>query len=933
MSGQGHGMRDSRDMTDIPTPQTWARLSALFDDSRDFSAIELQAWLVQLPPHDQELLPWLRQMLAAHATADPGDWLDRGPVLPVSAALGMPPGLEPGAHIGPWVLHELLGSGGMATVWRATRADALPATEVALKLPLLRRAGSDFSKNLTERFALERDILARLVHPHITPLLAAGVTTDGTPWLAMQRVQGVPLPQWCDQHRLGVRERLALFAQVLGAVQYAHGQLVIHRDLKPNNILVTPQGQIRLLDFGIAKLLSDDGISPASEMTQSLGRVMTLAYAAPEQLLMQPLGTATDVYALGVVLFELLSGQRPYVQKQDTAAQTEQAITEGNLRLASSAVNDSTGEAAAQARGSRRRRLSALLRGDLDTVLAKALQREPTHRYATVAEFADDLQRWLAGQPVRAQPSSAAYRFKRYVLRHRVPVAAGVVALLALVAALGVSLVQVQRADRERDRALTAQANTRAVNGLMNDLLNDAARTGKPIKVGDLLARAEIMARSQFAHAPDQLAQLLFSLSLGDQAWVGQARSLKLSGEALALAKDPTLRDNIEVETARLVAHGHDLAAGRARLLALTARSGVDAEVRGAAFTYLGELDYLDGRAQDALRWQEQAVQAFQAAPDFAAYRMAAQLSRLAFMKTGTGEARAGDTLFTQAFALLQSSGRERGTVAVAMRNERASAFLQTGDPRRAAPLLEANLQVLEVDMPGSPQWLYGVRGLALAQWSQGQHAAALALLERGLASTGAARAGRAASDPVEPTSDLEHVMTCDRSFVLSRLGRFAEAALAFKAAAVLRQRPGNFSKFYETSCALALAEHHLLAGRQALAREQLDALLMALSAQAIGPTATALTLRALARAELGDGAGALNDGARALAMTRPGQGDAPYSSRTGRCLMVMAVAQHALGNAAAARATAQGAITQLEATVDASHPWLLQLRALAQPR
>lgn len=216
---------------------------------------------------------------------------------------------------------------------------------------------------------------------------------------------------------------------------------------------------------------------------------------------------------------------------------------------------------------------------------------------------------------MRAQPSSAGYLFKRYVLRHRVPVVAGTVALLALVAALGVSLVQVQRADHERDRALAAQSNTRAVNGLTKDLLNDAARTGQPIKVDELLARAEVMARSEFAQRPDQLAQLLFSLSLGDQAWVGQARSLKLSGEALGLAKDPELRDNIEVEHARLVAHGQDMAAGRVRLLALTTRASADAESRGAAFAYLGELDYRDGRALDALRWQEQAVQAFQAAP------------------------------------------------------------------------------------------------------------------------------------------------------------------------------------------------------------------------------------------------------------------------------------------------------------------------------
>ncbi len=295
-------------------------------------------------------------------------------------------------------------------------------------------------------------------------------------------------------------------------------------------------------------------------------------------------------------------------------------------------------------------------------------------------------------------------------------------------------------------------------------------------------------------------------------------------------------------------------------------------------------------------------------------------------MKTGTGQAREGDALFTQAFDLLEGSGRERGAVAVAMRNERATALLQTGEPRRAVPLLEANLQVLEVDAPGSPRWLYGVRGVALAQWSQGLHTDALAGLERGLESTDKAREAGAQA---ETALDLERVMTCDRGFVLSRLGRLADAAQAFKNADLLRQRPGNFSRFYDTSCALSLAEHHLIAGRQALARKQLDEVLATLSPQAIGFTATALTLRAMALSQLGEGAIALEDGARALALTRPSQGDAPHSSRTGRCLMVIATAQQALGNTFAARAIAQVAVEQLQATVDPAHPWLQALREL----
>jgi tetratricopeptide (TPR) repeat protein/predicted Ser/Thr protein kinase len=362
------------------------------------------------------------------------------------------PTAAPGVRIGAYCIHELIGRGGMADVYRADRADDEFHRVVAVKVV---RAG--LGDDLFERFRAERQVLATLDHPHIARLFDGGVTDDGRPFLVMEYVDGRPLDAYADARQLTIDERLALCLQVCDAVDRAHRHLVVHRDLKPGNILVTDEGSVKLLDFGVAKLLDPRASTAASPVTRVGARLMTPEYASPEQFLGHPATTATDVYSAGVVLYELLTGTRPCEDAEALPSALERRVVDAEPELASMACLADTSRGTAAERASRRRstpeHLSRQLRGDLDNIIATALRREPERRYPSIAALRHDLERRRDGLPVTARASTVRYRTAKFLRRHRVGVAAAALVVAAVVVGTTTTLVQARTAAREGRRA------------------------------------------------------------------------------------------------------------------------------------------------------------------------------------------------------------------------------------------------------------------------------------------------------------------------------------------------------------------------------------------------------------------------------------------------------------------------------------------------
>jgi WD40 repeat protein/serine/threonine protein kinase len=447
------------------------RMSRLLDEVLELDEVGRREWLASLGAEDQDIAAALREALLLNSTGMEGA-LSTLPKVGADgdAGQGTERGLKAGARFGPYELIRPLGAGGMAEVWLARRADGAIKREVALKLPLLTRLRRD----LEPRFAREREILGGLSHPNIARLYDAGFAQDGQPYIALEYVVGTTLTEYCDQQRLTIRGRLGLFRQVLSAVQYAHTHLVIHRDLKPSNVLVTEAGQVQLLDFGIAKLLSE-GEAKETELTQLAGRSLTPDYAAPEQIEGTPITTAADVYALGVMLYEILTGERPYRLKRDTRAALEEAILQANPVPPSRAA---LSEAAAEARFAPAKKLSRALKGDLDVIALKALKKSTRERYQTASALDEDIGRFLAGEIVLAQPDSIAYRANKFARRHWVAIAVVSVLILTLAGGLAATSYEANVASSQRDLALQAQlrsltqtAAARLKEGAVSDAL------------------------------------------------------------------------------------------------------------------------------------------------------------------------------------------------------------------------------------------------------------------------------------------------------------------------------------------------------------------------------------------------------------------------------------------------------------------------------
>jgi eukaryotic-like serine/threonine-protein kinase len=893
-------------------PEQWSTLSRLLDEALDVPINGLERWLDSLPPDAAVHRTKLRELLLQRAAAETGDFLLTLPKVPDDAGAGdrTASALAPGAVIGPYIIEEEIGRGGMGAVWRARRGDGVIKRPVALKLPF---AGPQ-SQQLVERFSRERDILGALLHPNIARLDDAGLTASGQPFLALEYVPGVRLTDYCDDLRLDARRRLQLCLQVFRAVQYAHSHLVIHRDLKPSNIIVTPEGQAMLLDFGIAKLMPADAADD-DKGAQMIGVALTPEYASPEQIAGKPVSTASDIYSLGVLLFELLTGERPYRLKRATRGTLEEAILSFEPQRPSHAVQNS---AAAAARGTTVKNLSRTLRGDLDTIILKALKKSPAERYATVDALSRDIEHYLRGEPVTARADGSWYRLRKFVGRHKLPVAAATGAALALIAIATVALGEARMATAERDRALALSARNEAVTEFVNMLVTEAGGANKPVTISDMLARSESLVAAEYRQNPDHRAAILGVLGTYYHTIGEDKRGEPLLRDALVALRgsaDPDLRRELTCKHAIALAALEKVQEATDALNSVIDDPDSSARQSAECLEYLAFIAQDSADAANALKYGNLALGRLNQMQHPSPSLQGLFLGSVGFAQQLNGHNDAAEQYYQRALAQFATAGRERSPDAISVRNNWAIVSLGAGEPRKALQLYDETLEIVAQRDPGArpPMYLLGNRARALE--AVGRYDAAREAYSRCVSEAGAA---------TQATFCLIGLASVAQAVGdLPTAGEYLDKASASIGASVPAEFPSRLS-LHLTRAKLAMARGQFAAAHleldAALAKARLDALVL-----------SGLLIRSELNLHEDRVSAALEDARHALTLAQKAQGGVPYSTRVGQAWLLVGRALARQGDVAQSQQAVQSAIDHLSKTVDADHPLLKDARALAQ--
>jgi serine/threonine-protein kinase len=632
----------------------WEALSPLLDAALELPEAERSAWLELQRQTDPALAAALAELLNHDTRLDAEGFLtpDVRPGLPEEfTSLA-------GRMFGPWMLERTLGQGGMGTVWLARRADGRFEGQAAVKLLNLALV----SATGQERFRREGSVLARLAHPGIARLLDAGVSRAGQPYLVLEYVDGQPIDTYAREHGLSPAALLRLFLQVLAAVGHAHANLVVHRDLKPSNIIVTGDGTVKLLDFGIAKLLDAES---GATLTAEGGRALTPLYAAPEQVRGDPLTTATDVYALGVLLYFLLSGRHPTAQENSTPAEWLVSLLEAEP--------------------------TRLGLGDLDTILAKALRKVPAERYQTVATFADDLERYLRQEPVSARADSLAYRLGKFMRRHRAGLALGAMVTLALLLTTGAAVRQGRAAGRERDQAVLGLKRQRMMNSIQEVILGDErSASGQPLSSAERLQTAARMLEAKYRGEPWLVVEGLVTVAsryyeagdrLGQRALLARAQGL---GRAERLPEQLALANCLRVYSFAFDEVFDSAAAelAEARAALATVPRGSD-EIEVACLNAEGQLLAAHGRWDAAIPLLTEAAERASATPETGSNAGSMQLqilNDLAMALRGAGRTRDAASSQARIVAELEASGYGLTTQMSHSMSYLASSLLELGE-------------------------------------------------------------------------------------------------------------------------------------------------------------------------------------------------------------------------------------------------------------
>jgi serine/threonine-protein kinase len=632
----------------------WSELEPLLDQALELSLPERAEWLGELRTRSAELAAELEEILAAEVEAD-----EHGFLLPeLGAELA-------GMELGAYELERQLGQGGMGSVWLARRTDGRFEGVAAVKLLNLSLLGPGGRA----RFEREGSLLARLAHPNIARLLDAGITPAGQPYLILEHIDGTPIDRYVSERKLDSEERLRLFLQVLAAVGHAHANLIVHRDLKPSNILVTGDGTVKLLDFGIAKLLGGGREGRMEALTVDGAHVLTPEYSAPEQVSGAAITTATDVYLLGVLLYLLMSGRHPTAEGCTSPAAAVRALFDVEPKR--------------------------LKMGDLDSIVLKALRKEPAERYQTVVKLADDITRYLQHDPVSARGGGVWYGVGKFVRRHRAAVAAAVFMAAALVAATLFSVHQMEVARRERDAALYAGRRANAQVEFQSLLMSQMG--DGPITMREILERSRRALEHQYAAEPRFLASILAQLSqryaeLGDRKIRG---SLLARAESLAVAT----HDIDELTRIRCYTADNLRTEGRYGEAEREYRSAdsligpaTDPRVEAECLQVLADLDNEAGPGGRALPAIRRAIALRDSLGETRDMEYVGMFATLAYSLDQEGRPREAVPVFARAVAILDSTGRGETMSRAIVQHDMALSYMELGEPEIAERLLHETL-------------------------------------------------------------------------------------------------------------------------------------------------------------------------------------------------------------------------------------------------
>ena len=910
----------------------WERIAPHLDRALDLEGAQRDAWLRQLAETDPLIAQTVREMLAEIDALNSTGYLEGAPLPSTSLEELLPTldgwvrkrvaeespdllrkvspqtGLRVGDVIGLYRLIREIGHGGMSTVWLAERVDGQLAREVALKLPF---AGVLHSQ-LAQRFQHERDILARLTHPNIARLYDAGITESGQSYLAMEYVRGSPLTYHCDHAKLSIRERLHLFLQVLSAVEFAHSQLVLHRDLKPSNILVTDPARVVLLDFGIAKELASD-----FSLTEIATRALTPDYASPEHIEGNALSTTSDVYSLGVVLYELLAGVRPFGWRGESRRELEEAIA---TKIPPRPSQLELGLSVATARHSTPRRLAQTLKGDLDTIVLKALKKVPAERYRSISAFASDIENYLGNLPVSARPDSVGYRVGRFVTRHRFQVIAATATLLGINSVGVVAAWQAHEAGRERDRAVALAKRNEAINDFMDMLISQAASADKPVTVSQMLDRSVELAMSRTDVSPENHAAILGSIAgLYDVSGNNSGRAIAVLEQALALlrsSRDTTLKAELTCIHAGMSGSHGPFDAAISAVDGVLADRGLDDRVAAQCFHIRSMLAERVGDPAGTLLYANLALQHVNKATPKTPMQMGTVLGRVAVGYVQVGDLARANHYFELALRKYADAGRGQDPSTNFLLNNWGVGLLVAA-PRQSLELFDRLLQQIALRDPGAPPPAGVVHNRAHALELLGRFAEARSAYQYGL---------KIAAD--SRSLNFEAFCLLGLASVAERLGD-RDAALQY-----LTQLTPVQTELHAPESPLVFRRAmvdgrlDLAAGRLDRARERFE---LAASRHHKSPT-TVGALLGKAEVDLAeqDSAAALANANAARLLATSLQGTLEYSNNTGLAWLTVGRALLAQGNRPEAHEAFLTAVSHLSNTVDESHPELQRARGLA---